>query len=439
MNKRQFIILTGVCTMLSIGLFGCTAPKEPSESSAESTSAASVANTISETDVSLDVTADVPKQEDSNMVDERFELLSLVFRLAGRKEYSDAETEYQKKLDSEFGLYKEHDAVTYASKLPLGYDAVFNFSVHIQKNDEQFVFIDDIGSLVDDGRWTQQSATDFLELLNDFYAETSFGVFYQSNIDFYEAETQLFIDNMYSEIDLEWFETYVESDNLRCVYSPSSSRCNYGATVNDTIVYCAVSGEGSVVVHEYCHSFANTIAHKWYEENPEFQKWCDDTIDPVKLPSYNNGKTIAGEYVTRAYNTLYYVEHGYAPAPLLSNEKVQGFPYIEEVYGMIAPYEKTEMGDDKIENILGVSYEMGEEQSLAVGDREIRWQVLSLSEPLPSIFQQTEVGNVFGSNTDDVLYVVDTGENIPYLLIDLGETMFQGKAGFRKYCRIPIE
>lgn len=439
MNKRQFIILTGVCTMLSIGLFGCTAPKKPSESSADSIGAASVANTISESDVSLDVTADVPKQDDSNMVDERFELLSLVFRLAGREEYSDAETEYQKKLDSEFGQYKEHDAIIYASKLPLGYDAVFDFSVHIQKNGDQFVFIDDIGSLVDDGRWKQQSATDFLNLLNKFYAETSFGAFYQSHIDFYEAETQLFIDNMYSKIDLTWFETYVDPDNLRCVYSPSSSRSNYGATVNDTIVYCAVSGEGRVVVHEYCHSFAKSIAHKWYEENPEFQKWCDDTVDPVKLPSYGNGKTIAREYVTRAYNTLYYVEHGYAPGLLHNYEKAHGFPYIEEVYGMITPYEKPKTSDEKIKNILGVSYEMGEEQSLAVGDREIRWQVLSLSEPLPSIFQQTEVGTVFGSNTDDVLYVVDTGEKIPYLLIDLGETMFQGEAGYRKYCRIPIE
>lgn len=223
------------------------------------------------------------------------------------------------------------------------------------------------------------------------------------------------------------------------LYSPSSNRHNYGATVNDTIVYCAVSGDGSAIVHEYCHSFANPIARKWYEENAEFQKWCNDTIDPVKLPSYGSGQTIAGEYVTRAYNTLYHADHGYSPLPHLFMEKGMGFPYIENVYSMITPYEKAEMGDDKIESILGVRYEMGEEQSFSIGNRVLRWKVLSLAEPLPLIYLQTEVGNVFNSNTGDVLYVEDTGENNPYLMIDLGETTFQGKDGFRKYSRLPIE
>lgn len=282
-------------------------------------------------------TIDIPKQETANMVDERFELLSLVFRLAGRAEYGDVGTEYQQTLVSEFDKYEEHDAVKYAANLPLGYDAVFNFSVHIKKSGDLFVFIDDIGSLVEDSRWTQQSAAEFLKKLNNFYKETEFAAFYQSNFDFYTTETKGFIDSTYSEIDLEWFSTFVDPENLRCIYSPSSTRNNYSATVNDTIVYCAVSGDGGVIVHEYCHSFANQIAHKWYEENPEFQKWCDDTIDPVKLPSYGSGQTIAGEYVTRAYNTLYYAQHGYALSPLFYVEKGQGFTYIEEVYGMITP------------------------------------------------------------------------------------------------------
>ncbi|ODU54204.1 MAG: hypothetical protein ABT01_09135 [Clostridium sp. SCN 57-10] len=370
----------------------------------------------------------MPKQDTSNMVDERFELLSLVFRLAGREEYSDVSTGYQQTLVSEFVKYKELDAVTYAANLPLGYDAVFKLSVHMRKEGEQFALIDDIDSLVEDGRWTRQSAANFLKLLNDFYAETGFAAFYQSNLDFYKAETQLFIDNTYSGIDLEWFGAYVEPDNLRCVYSPSSTRNNYGATVNDTIVYCAVSGNGGASTHR-----------QWYQENPEFKKWCDATIDPVKLPSYGNGQIIAGEYVTRAYDTLYYVEHGYVPAQLLFAEKRNGFPYIEEVYGLITPYEKAKAGDDKIKRILGVGYTMGDEQSLLIGSREIRWQVLSFTEPLPFLFVQTEVGHIFGSNTGDVLYVEDTWESSPFLLIDLGGAGLQGKDGFRGYSRISIE
>ncbi len=126
-----------------------------------------------------------------NMVDERFELLSLVFRLAGSEEYGDDFTEYQQKLVSEFEGFKEHKAVKYAAKLPLGYDAVFRYSVHIYKRDSEFVLIDDIESLVDDGRWTKKSAAEFLPLLGEFYADSDFAAFYQSNLEFYKAETQI--------------------------------------------------------------------------------------------------------------------------------------------------------------------------------------------------------------------------------------------------------
>lgn len=438
MKKCQFIVTLSTCAILITSLLGCKYSNETSKISiAQSDSSVTTAE-IASADMSVAV-ADEQQEEAANMVDERFELLSLVFRLAGREEYGEENTEYQKQLGAEFGGYKEHAAVKYAEKLPLGYDAVFNFSVHIEKDGEQFALIEDIGSLVEDGRWTQQTAGEFLQLLNDFYAETGFSAFYQSNMDFYKTETQVFVDNMYSQIDLEWFSAYVAPENLRCVFSPSSSRNNYGATVNDTIVYCAVSGEGSVIVHEYCHSFANSIAHKWYKENPEFKKWCDDTVDPEKLPSYGNGQIIAGEYVTRAYNTLYYAEHGYALPPLFYGEKGQGFSYIEDVYAMITPHEKSKVGDNKIESILGVQYEMGEEQSFSIENRQLRWKVLTLADPLQYIYQPTEVGNVFGSNTDDVLYVEDTAEENPYLLIDLGETTFQGKEGYRLYSRIPIE
>ena len=420
--KKYFIILPlGICTVLLLCLFGCTNPNV----SPESTSGPKE--------------SEAPKQDFSNMVDERFELLSLVFRFAGRKEYGDLDTQYQQTLVTEFEQFKEHDAVKYAQRLPLGYDAVFNFSVHIEKQGEQFVLIDDIESLIADGRWTKDRAVEFLELLNNFYTETGFAAFYRSNVEFYNEQTQLFNENMYGEIDLAWFDTYVDSDNLRCIYTPSTSLSNYGATVNGTIVYCGVSGNGGAIVHEYCHSFANPIAHKWYGENPEFKAWCEDTVDLEKLPSYGNGQTIAGEYVTRAYTILYYVEHGYAVTPLLYGEKGRGFPYIEEVYGMITPYEKLKVGEDPIKTILGVGYEMGEERSFSAENNEFHWRVLSLEKASPYLFRQTEVGNIFGSSTGDVLYVEDAVEDAPFLMIDLGETTYQGIDNCRIYTRIPLE
>jgi hypothetical protein len=125
---------------------------------------------------SVELTAEYFEQENdlSNMVDERFELLSLVFRLAGREEYNDADTEYQQRLASEFANFKDHKAVKYAAGLPLAYDAVFNYAVHIIKDGGRFVLLEDLNSLTADGRWRQRTAAEFIALLNDFYSSILF-------------------------------------------------------------------------------------------------------------------------------------------------------------------------------------------------------------------------------------------------------------------------
>lgn len=425
-QKYRTICSIGVCILLTVFLSGCTSQSLTSDSSAGQVASISTAKPVTDTLVNFD-----------NMVDERFELLSLVFRLAGHEEYCDLYTDYQQSLETSFRNFSQHAAVQYAAAIPFGYDAVFNFSVHLVKDGDRFIFIENIDSLVEDGRWTQESAAEFLPLLNQFYVESGFAEFYQSNMDFYIAETQWFVDGVYSQIDLDWFKAYVNPENLRCIYSPSSIMNNYGATVNDLIVYASVSADGIAAVHEFCHSFANPIAHKWYAENAEFAQWCEDTIDPEMLPSYGNGEIIAGEYVTLAYNALYYADHGYAPISLLIREEMQGFPYIEDVYAMITDYDRPDMSS--IESILGVQYEMGEEQSFSFGDREVHWKVLTLAEPLPMKYLQTEVGNIFDSKTGDVLYIASSDESTSYLYIDLGEATYQGQEGYRSYSRIPIE
>jgi hypothetical protein len=292
-----------------------------------------------------------------NMVDERFECISVIFRLAGSVNYCDLLNDYMREVGETFAEFAEHEAVQYAKNTlsnHLGYDAVFKFAVHIEKKDGEFVFIEDIASLFD-GRWNDGRAEQFLPLLNKFYVDTEYAEFFNSRIKYFEEGTKKFIDNCYGNIDFEWFRKYVDPSNLRCIISPSSG--NYGATVNDKIIYCQVfMGIDNVpIVHEYCHSFANPLSDKWYIENPEFKKWCDDSVNMEKMPYYGGGGTMGREYVTRAYNILYccqckgnggFTENGdtykwseFAPILMMSDYK-NGFPYIEEVYKMILELEK---------------------------------------------------------------------------------------------------
>jgi len=292
-----------------------------------------------------------------SMVDERFELSALIFRLAGRPEFNETDTEYQCEVAETFAEFSEHPAVKLAKSYDIertngifvGYDAVAKFAVHIEKKSGKFVFINDIGSLFDNGRWNEAAAKEFLPLFNDFYTDTDYGEFFNSRLSFFEKETQGFITT-YNYVDLEWFGKYVDPSNLRCIYSPSILCMNYAVTVNEKIVYCVATAtaSSSTIVHEYCHSFGNILGNKWYAENEEFRKWCDDSVNLELNPYYDNGFTMSGEYVTRAYNILYCCQCGgemnykgidykwseFAPIQMKGDYE-RGFRYIGEVYGLV--------------------------------------------------------------------------------------------------------
>ena len=292
-----------------------------------------------------------------NMVDERFELVAVICRLAERPEYSSPDfnalnTKYHKEVAKTFAPFSNHEAVEFVKKTQhiIHYDKPLRFAVHIKKENGKFIFIDDINSLSSSlsAPWTIEAAMDFLRLYNQFYADTYYAEFYSKHLPLFEETTKEFIDRFYKNIDFEWFGKYLNPSSLRCILSLSSG--NYFASVNNKILYCLVQtknrdGEFSTppIVHEYCHAFANPIATKWYNENVEFRKWCDDSVDEVNMPYYNSGIYMAYEYVTRAYNVLYEVEHGKDYSEWIKTvrnmEIKDGFPYMEQVYSMVLALE----------------------------------------------------------------------------------------------------
>lgn len=293
-----------------------------------------------------------------NMVDECFELVAVICRLAGRPEYSSPEfnalnTEYHKEVAKTFAPFSNHNAVEFVKKTQriINYDKPLRFAVHIKKENGMFAFIDDINSLSSSlsAPWTIEAATEFLQLCNKFYVDTNYAEFFNKHLPLFEETTKEFVNRFYKHIDFEWFGKYLDPSNLRCILSLSSG--NYFASGNNKILYCLVqtknrNGEFSTppIVHEYCHAFANPIATKWYNENAEFRKWCDDSVDKANMPYYNSGIYMAYEYVTRAYNVLYEVEHGndYNEwIKTVQNMEINGgFPYMEQVYNMILALEK---------------------------------------------------------------------------------------------------
>jgi len=283
------------------------------------------------------------------LVDERFELVSLAFRLAGRAPYADTADGYQKALDARFGAYREHPAVAYARRnLNFGYDAVFSMAIHLEKTGGAFALVGNTGFLLSCRRWTKDSAGGFVALLNDFYADAGFAGFFQENAGLYMKRSERFRRDVLRRFNFGWFAAHgANPGNLRVVLSPTSGNYGgavYGATPRDNIVYAALrcakrygKSAASTLAHEFAHSFANPIAQAWYGQDAKFRKLCDDSVDAGNLPFYANGMVMAFEYVTRAYDALYMAENfGGAAGRYLRAHKKRGFKHIEEVYALVA-------------------------------------------------------------------------------------------------------
>ncbi|MCL2621336.1 MAG: DUF4932 domain-containing protein [Defluviitaleaceae bacterium] len=284
-----------------------------------------------------------------NFVDERFELASLIFRLAGRVEYSYNFTEYQQSLDDRFGKYKAHPAVTFAIENfdIISYDAVFLIAIHLRKNSDNFGLVDNLDHLFNCKRWTKENTQKFLPLLNNFYKDTDFNTFFKENYDYYMEHSEKFFNVILKDFNMEWFAKHgLNPNNLRTIISPTSG--NYGGTVQgatprDNITYSGLYCSSvfdlrhtGILAHEFAHAFSNPIASCIYAENEKFRQWCDDSVDLEKNPSYPFGMGMAYEYITRAYEAMYMVENNKKSLQeVFETEKEAGFPYIEEVFGLI--------------------------------------------------------------------------------------------------------
>jgi hypothetical protein len=300
-----------------------------------------------------------------NFVDERFELLSLVFRLSGNSEYNDEYTDYQRGLYTTFADFQDHSLMEYVRQNlshgnphgtdTVGYDAVFLMAVHLEKIDDRFELVENIDKLVAIlaglNRWTNENVTPFVALLNDFYIDTNFSQFYQQNMSYYQEISAPFYEQMYSKINFDWFSQYgANPNNMRVILSPSSSRNNYGSSryddlLQEYIAYAAISVSPSsdykrffyLVIHEFCHSFANSLSIQMYAENADFRSYADKGN---KSPSYSNPAIVGFEYLTRAYTILYLDENNVESKwrGFIRDRFYDGFHYIEQVYAMITPH-----------------------------------------------------------------------------------------------------
>ena len=304
-------------------------------------------------------------------VDERFELVSIAFRLTGRDPFVHSNPDnYVANIDNYFSKYKDHELIKYLSQT-LGSRSVIDLTIvsgiaaDIEITNKgivvtnqwiPFVKYEEYGVDKHDWDWSEAEFKECVRLLNKFYKDTKFHQFYLSNRSFYnsiEREFQELVD----QIDTAWFRDFFgmsyKMDNIWLV--PANGVHNFAISRKDVAGNkynnCAIAslftnasgevvfGEGAsqVLMHEICHNYCNPIC----EQNQEFFKEICDTLYNTKIGKvleknyYGSPSAITYEGINRLCEFYYYQTHKtFELADLdrrIHNEKIKGFIWLEEM------------------------------------------------------------------------------------------------------------
>lgn len=262
-------------------------------------------------------------------IDERVELMSIVFRLAGSSEYNfDHAKQYVQAINVHFAPYKNHPLITYATQLKeerkLGYDAVMAMAVHLHLHRGNVLQIEESENTLD-GRWGKEQQKKFTTLLADFYKESKFNRFFKSHRKEYSKVTEAF-DKVMKDFNQEWYTHFygkAPEEQFHIVLGYGIGPCNYGVkAIPQTdkkqvyaIIGCNRFNENGdiyftsahhlpTLVHEFNHSFINYLLQTKpsnYQAMQESGATIQKAVEKeMKKQGYNNWESIINESLVRS-------------------------------------------------------------------------------------------------------------------------------------------
>ena len=277
--------------------------------------------------------------------DERVELTSAVFRLAGIPEYTDGEVaSYNVAIDEYFERYKDNALFEYIRKLRnedrLGYASVAAsaFYITIQNGEVNIDPSRDISELTGKGKqWaSDKNFRKYVRLLNDFYQESNFTQFYNVQSQTYAEQIDK-AGSLFDNINGEWFANFygVEFVAPRVYIALGNGKHNYFVNGHDgsyDIVlgakrYYLIDTLLPVIIHEICHKYSNPITDAMYSDIDEvFATFLSDSDIATRLANigYRDNKTVAIEWFTNLCTVMYLQDNvpllaGYHAAKLRDN------------------------------------------------------------------------------------------------------------------------
>ncbi len=302
-------------------------------------------------------------------VDPRVELLSLVFRLAGNSEYSQGKVDsYTADAEKQFGRFREHRAVKFASELRqrcgVSFDACMSMAVHLT-NVLDLSLVVPLEPWPDglDRRWKADDVKRFIEAVREFVRDSSFGQFLEQHRRLYETTEARARALMAKEAHLEWFNEYFgERPQATFTLAPAlfNGGCCYGSHCRDARgkeqLYCILGvwktdPQGlpefthdmiGTVVHEFGHSYANPMMDQYQGElAPAAGKLFERVAGKMRSQAYGDARTMLRESLVRVCEVRYASRYDgpQAAQRAIKYNQDRGFLWTGEFSNLLADYE----------------------------------------------------------------------------------------------------
>jgi len=314
--------------------------------------------------------SDAHKTEVPVRVDARVELLSIVFRLAGANEYSQAPrmAAYVKEVDAQFTPFREHEAIKLAQRLRrergISYDAVASFALHLRGGPilEAKIAFDPL-PLELDRRWSSETATQFLAALQRFADDSKAFIFFEQHRDFYQRAADRLAREVARRPYRLWLDGFFGAKpgaQFCAVVGLLNGGSNYGCKVRHAdgreeispIIGASrfdseglpVYGPGSsgLVAHEFCHAYCNPLVDQFADKLlPAALPIFERRAVMMRQQAYGNPRTMLYESLVRASTHRFLVRHGTAreAASQLRQEVARGFLWTPELSALLGEYE----------------------------------------------------------------------------------------------------
>jgi hypothetical protein len=302
-------------------------------------------------------------------VDSRVELMSIIFRLAGNREYGQGKVpSYTQDVESHFGRFRDHAVVKLATKLRqtrgVSYDAVMGMAVHVTGAltlQEKVPFSPQPETL--DPRWTPESAREFLTLARQFVADTQFQDFFDKHEPLYRVAVQRMQEVLDKHAHLDWFDRFFgprQGADFHVVLGMLNGGSSYGARVTGADgqeelysvigVWMVDSGGqptfapaiASTVVHEFTHSYTNPLVDQFATQlQGPGEKLYGLVKKEMAGQAYGNWKTLMYESLNRACGLRYALATG-GPAAMnraAAYESSRSFYWVGELADVLGEYD----------------------------------------------------------------------------------------------------